>query len=112
MTAVIAIRETAAGRFEARYQGEVIATSSSPLCAGARVLLDRGVPPDTELVMRRAGSPVDALISTVGAAARLSVSDSRHGTPVLRPWRPSRGVVSGLPVAGTDSLANQMPLAA
>ena len=37
--------------------------------------------------MRHAGADCDALRSTVGAAAALTVEDGRDGTPRLRRWK-------------------------
>src|SRR5262249_8947027 len=50
----------------------------------------------------RAGETVDALRGTVGAAARLTVSDNRQGKPVFRKWKAYDGP-SGAPVSAPVS---------
>jgi hypothetical protein len=62
--------------------------STTPFCDAARVLLAEGVRPETVLVMRHEGSPHDALRSTVGAAAGLTVADDNGGKPIFRKWSP------------------------
>jgi hypothetical protein len=57
-----------------------------PLLAAARVLLAGGVAPDTRIAMRHAGSEHDALRSTVGKAAKLTVKETANG-PKFRRWR-------------------------
>jgi hypothetical protein len=50
----------------------------------ARVLLAEGVDPATPIAMRHAGANHDALRSTVGAAAGLTVKDGSTGRPGFR----------------------------
>ena len=66
----------------------MVERSTTPLCDAARVLLAEGIKPDTVLVMRRPGSPADALRSTVGVAAGLTVADDNGGKPTFRKWSP------------------------
>jgi hypothetical protein len=64
----------------------IVKRSSTPFFAAARVLLAEGVDPATKFVMRHEGSPYDALRSTVGGAAKLTVADGSTGKPVFVPW--------------------------
>jgi hypothetical protein len=89
---VITIREQERrGIYDARHDGRLLCTSSrSPLLAAARVLLAEGVDPQARIVMRREGSDVDCLSSTIGAAAKLSVEDNDVGKPTFRRFRDHR----------------------
>jgi len=62
--------------------------STTPFCDAARVLLAEGIKPDTVFVMRHANSAADAVPSTVGVAAGLTVADDGGGKPIFRPWSP------------------------
>ncbi|MCC6780929.1 MAG: hypothetical protein IT537_30520 [Hyphomicrobiales bacterium] len=90
----IIVREIGGGSYEARHEGRVVATSATPFCAAARVLLAEGHDPATRYTMRREGSEHDALISTLGAAAKLTV---RSETTTFRAFDPHIGdrVTSG-----------------
>ncbi len=66
----------------------MVERSTTPFCDAARVLLAEGVDPVTRVVMRHAGSLADALRSTVGTAAGLTVADDTGGKPVFRTWKP------------------------
>jgi hypothetical protein len=85
------------GRVADRFLGK---RSTTPFCDGARVLLAEGIDPDTKLVMRHDGSSADALRSTVGAAAGLTVADdnghlSRAGDPVRQSRHQARQAPGG-----------------
>ena len=70
--------------FEARLAGAVLCVSETPLLDGARALLARGIAqPDDTIVMRHAGSHVDALRARVGVAAGLAIEDRPSGNPGL-----------------------------
>jgi hypothetical protein len=49
--------------------------SRTPFLSAARALRDRGVSPDTRLVMRWRGSAIDSLSAQLGVAAALAVSE-------------------------------------
>ena len=74
--------------FVARLAGEVLCVSETPLLDAARALLARGIAqPDDAIVMRHAGSHVDALRARVGVAAGLAISDPAGGRRIaLRRW--------------------------
>jgi hypothetical protein len=58
--------------------------------AGGRVsgqMFFKGIDPAARVVMRHAGSATDALITTVGAKAALTVEEG-DGVPRFRPWKP------------------------
>jgi hypothetical protein len=75
--------------FDGAVNGRVLVKrSTQPMLDAARVLLGEGTAPATRLVMRHAGSPTDALIGTVGAAANLTVQEGDR-LPHFRQWRPS-----------------------
>jgi hypothetical protein len=65
--------------FDGKVDGRcIVERSTTPLCAAARVLLAEGLDPATKLVMRHEGSTHDALRSTVGAAAKITVAGQQH----------------------------------
>jgi hypothetical protein len=65
------------GRFEARLaDGKLLCASTrQPLLDGARELLKHGIDPKAQIVMRHYNSTVDALRSTIGVAAKLTVKE-------------------------------------
>ena len=73
------------GKVDGRF---VVERSTTPFCDAARVLLAEGADPATRFIMRHEGSPHDALRSTVGAAAGLTVADDNGGKPIFRKWSP------------------------
>jgi len=74
------------GRFQAEIDGEVVVKSSrTPFLAAARFLKEYGVDPATKIVMRHQNSETDALISTVGVAADLTVAET--GKPIFAKWQ-------------------------
>ena len=100
--------------FDGRVDGRsVVKRSPTPFCTAARALLAEGIDPATRLIMRHEGSPNDALRSTVGAAAKLTVADGT-GKPVFAPWVDLRQTWSSLasigpPVRETGLPAVQVP---
>jgi hypothetical protein len=78
--------------FDRKLDGRfVVKRSTTPFCDAARALLAEGVRPEAKLVMQHAGSLADALRSTVGAAAKLTVVDDRSGKPIFARWSPYDG---------------------
>jgi hypothetical protein len=76
------------GRFRAGLDGRVlVASSRTPFCDAARVLLADGVAPPTRIVLRHANSATDALTATMAVAAKLTVEDG-DDSPGFRKWRP------------------------
>lgn len=75
--------------FDGFIDGRLVVHSSQPLLAAIRVLLSEGCNPDARIVMRYEGCKYDALRSTVGKAARLTVSD-RNGPPAFGRWKPRK----------------------
>ena len=63
-----------------------IRRSPQPLLDICRALLAAGVDPTTPIAMRHAGADCDALTATVGAAAKLTVSEGDR-RPELRQWK-------------------------
>ena len=75
------------GRYQVHLGNHrLLASARDPLTEAARQLLDKGVTGNTPLILRHAGAGHDALRSTVGAAARLTVKDSQKGVPTFVPW--------------------------
>jgi hypothetical protein len=73
--------------FEGTVDGQVIVTGTmQPFFSAARVLLERGASPDDVLIMRHAGSSVDALRAKIGVAAKLTVDESGGQRPRFRTW--------------------------
>jgi hypothetical protein len=101
--------------FDGKVDGRsVVKRSPTPFCTAARVLLAEGIKPDTKLFMRHEGSPYDALRSTVGTAAKLTVADGSTGKPVFVPWVDLRETWSptarsGPPMRATGSAAVPVP---
>ena len=79
---------TAAGRYRAMLDGRLLVTSREPLYAAARVLLAEGVSPDEVLEAQHASSPIVAMRSTVGEAAKWTVEETDKGGMQRRKWRP------------------------
>lgn len=78
---VITVDSLGHGRFKASSGERVLVTSSrQPFLAAARILKGYGMAEDTPIAMRHRGQDYDALRSTVGKAARLTVDD-RGGWP-------------------------------
>jgi hypothetical protein len=89
------------GRFRGSFGGRVLVeTSSTPFLDAARVLAGEGGDPATRIVMRHEGQSYDALISTVGAAAKLTVEDD--GAPRFRRWKPFLSWDRSPPISETD----------
>jgi hypothetical protein len=73
--------------FDATVDGQVIIErSSTPFCDAARRLVDLGYDGNADLVMKHAGSDVDALRARIGVAARLMVREDR-GAPQFVPYQ-------------------------
>jgi hypothetical protein len=75
------------GRFVATLAGHQLCRSREPLLAASRILLTEGVDPETPIAARHAGADFDALMSTVGAAAGLTVSDGNTRSAILVPYK-------------------------
>jgi hypothetical protein len=75
------------GLFVARLaeNSRILCKSRTPFTDAARVLLREGVDPKTILISRKAGQDYDSLRSTVGAAAKITVDESK--TRFAR-WKP------------------------
>lgn len=58
------------GKFTVHLDGRQLCISRQPLLDGARILLAEGFDPKTPIVTRHAGDDFDAMISTVGEAAK------------------------------------------
>jgi hypothetical protein len=99
--------------FDGKVDGRcIVERSTTPLCDAARVLFAEGVDPGTRIVMHHANSPHDALRSTIGAAAKLTVVDDRGGKPIFAKWSPyeaRRSTMVGPPMRETDSAAVLVP---
>jgi hypothetical protein len=69
-------------RFEATLDGRVLCRSRQPLLASARVLMAKGVAPETVIGMRRLGCEQIDLTGVLGECAELTVADpARGGAP-------------------------------
>jgi hypothetical protein len=74
--------------FQGQIDGRLISCAvTSPMLFAARALLREGVDPKSRLVMRPASQKTASLVSTVGAAAKLTVRDS-GGAPRFAKWKP------------------------
>jgi len=84
------------GVFRVECDGRLICgRTDQPLLDGARVLQAEGVSQGALVSMRHAGSEHRSLTSTVGAAAKLTISETPGEGPRFAPYRPySRTVAS------------------
>jgi hypothetical protein len=83
----------------------VVRRNAQPLLDACRVLMAEGCNPATPIVMRHEGSVMDALRTTVGHAAKLTVDEPADGKrpPRFRDWRPrDMGDDSSPPIAPGD----------
>ena len=76
------------GYYTARVGGRLLCRSRQPFLDGARRLLASGYPADTVIAMKRVGSVIEALHSTVGRAAALTVSEEENRPPRFKRWKP------------------------
>jgi hypothetical protein len=65
----------------------VVSRSTQALLDVCQVLAGDWVDRSMRVVMRHEGQDCDALRSTVGAAAKLTVEEGRR-RPIFRPWKP------------------------
>jgi hypothetical protein len=73
--------------YDGKIYGRVVITrSTQPLCDVCRVLIAGGMAPETRIIMRHEGSDIDCLISTVGAAAKLTISEGER-RPIAVRWQ-------------------------
>lgn len=77
----IDVRKLTATLYEVSLNGEVLCQSRTPLLSAARVLLRRGVNPQTELRMVRFGSDVTVMRARLGDAAELTVVENDKSGP-------------------------------
>jgi hypothetical protein len=105
--------------FDGRLQDEkriLLQRTYQPLLDACRVLLGEGADPKMRVVMRHAGSRADALITSVGAAAKLRVKEDdglpRFTTWVPFPTRPDGSPVrfKGLPAVDLANLNENAPV--
>ena len=87
------------GVFEARIDGELVCIDRVPFLTAARVLLERGHDPQTQIVMVTAWG-TESLRSTIGAAAKLRVEENENCGPRFGKYRPFEG---GAFVAGNGT---------
>ena len=75
------------GKFEARLDGRLICVSRQSLLESARILIAEGADPADIIAMRHAGSPHDAMTSTVGTAAKWTVREDSTVSPTFVRWK-------------------------
>ena len=78
--------------------------AAAPVLAMCRKLLAAGYDPDRPLHAYR-GDVLALKVRTIGDGAKLTVEDSRHGTPVLRPFRDRQAGVGSAPPVDPERLA-------
>ena len=82
------------GKFVVTLDGRQLCVSLQPLLDAARVLINEGVDPAMPIATRHAGAGFDAMTSTVGAAARWTVRETKTEGPRFVRWKGfSRGDV-------------------
>ena len=85
----IIVAPAGGGRLDAFIDGRYQLTSTSPLIDRCRILIERGIDPETPVAMRHAGSDYDAVWGRVGAIAGLGVRGTRTTRtpgPAARPY--------------------------
>ncbi len=84
-TKIMIVIPAGGGRYDAMCDGNlIVANRREPLFAAARVMLAKGEPPDTVLVMRHAGSAIDSMSGKVGKLAKLGVRERGNGHRIVR----------------------------
>ena len=78
------------GLFFADLDGRQLCISRQPLLDASRVLLAEGIDPETPIVTRHAGADFDAMMSTVGAAAGMTVSEGNTRSATFVPYKAFR----------------------
>jgi hypothetical protein len=106
LTIVLSPAPSGSGRFEARLHGydRVLCVSRTPFFDAARELVADGYDPNTDLVLRRAGSDNDSLKAKLGTAASLTVEETEYG-PKLRRWKPFSTLAVKPRIASDDRTA-------
>jgi hypothetical protein len=85
----VGVTKTRGQIFDAYVEGDkIVSRSTTPFLDACRVMLKEGCPSSIPVIMRHMGSDHDALRSTVGHAAKLSVKDSSIGRPIFGKWQP------------------------
>jgi len=103
---LVEIAPTTASCFSATVNGELLVISSrQPFLDACRCLLNAGADPNSWVVMRHAGSEVEALRGKLGILSRLTVEDDRLGRPSFRRWRGPRSDGAGSPIAQREPAA-------
>lgn len=74
--------------YEARLNGVPVCQSLTPFFTAARALLDAGHSPDTPLAMKHDGATITSLRSTIGQAARLTVTEEDKKGLRIKKHRP------------------------
>jgi hypothetical protein len=80
-----AIRATMIDADRCEAEGHSV-KAAAPVLALCRKLIEAGYDPATPLHAYR-GDVLALRVRSIGEGAKLTVTDSRCGTPVLRPWR-------------------------
>ena len=88
VTVTVAPITSRPGYYTARADGRLLCRSRQPFLDGARRLLASGFPADTVIVMKCAGSVIEALRSTIGRAAAHTVSEEAYRPPRFKRWKP------------------------
>lgn len=104
-----AIRATMIDADRCEAEGHSV-KAAAPVLALCRKLIEAGYDPATPLHAYR-GDVLALRVRSIGEGAKLTVTDSRCGTPVLRPWRDQQaGIVPSPPVRQTRLPTGSMPL--
>jgi hypothetical protein len=85
----------------------VLCISTKPFLDAARRLIALGFDPGITLLMRHAGSETECLRATIGAAAALTVEDTKFG-PEFRHWKPLSTQAVSRRIASNSVLATTL----
>jgi len=94
-TKVMGVTKTRGQVFDAFVEGrKIVSRSTTPFLDACRQLMAEGADPKAKVVMRHEGADHDALRSTIGYAAKLTVKDNSVGAPVFAKWVPFAAPIS------------------
>ena len=84
----LVLKPKGGGRFQAYLFAQPVGPPTrQPLFDSTRLLLQRGIPAETELTTSHIGSSTIAMRSTVGEAAKWTIEETRSGLR-KRLWKP------------------------
>lgn len=87
--------------------GRILVRSRQPLFDGARKLADLGYDPDILIEARHRHSPIVAMRSTIGEAAKWTIEENDRRGLRKRPWRQYGGPGGAIASPGADKASTK-----